>query len=533
MGKQGKRTGRTPASSDKDKSPKTTPPSSSSSPLSSPKDKEKPKPDTSTELNNPPFYLDLTVASNSPLTSAIDSYEVAANKFRVSNNSTMDAFIINAIHNSMLTTLKKAYGKIEDETVFVLSDVAKQCYSPTAINSQVFRFTKTSKPKECEPLYRILASYKGIPDAKPIIHCEIPQPYLEYYYKCGMSVIMNKNVPEAEYDKYLHLFSPHLQRSFAIYKLLLQEGRQPSEAFRDTVMAASDGNYYSTITLETLVLPDPPAIATKQTSDTTGNVNADNGPRTPPAPPIEVTRDSRTAESIDTQVRTAPTGEATRTATPGTPRHSDSHSSSSFAIHDYDSSQSGHSGGSPHSTQSAPSALMSPESVAAELLRTDNIPGAQRTSSASNIPLPIPEGSPVNPDMSTLTDEHIRHARGHHTVLNRTESIDFGNASSIHTTADTSVNVPPQPPSQQSTGTGTQTGTSPRTSTTTPASPSAPTQATPAASSSTATATAPAVGRTSSSATTRSANTHRFTESRTIGTTTTATTAAAATKEES
>eukprot|EP00952_Eustigmatos_sp_NYUAD-ZCMA_P005407 23651-Eustigmatos_ZCMA.PRE.1 len=116
MGKQGKRTGRTPASSDKDKSPKTTPSSSSSSPSSSSKDKEKPKPDTSTEPNNPPFYLDLTVASNSPLTSAIDSYEVAANKFRVSNNSTMDAHIINAIHNAMLTTLEKAYGKIEDET---------------------------------------------------------------------------------------------------------------------------------------------------------------------------------------------------------------------------------------------------------------------------------------------------------------------------------------------------------------------------------------------------------------------------------
>jgi hypothetical protein len=270
MGKQGKRTGRTPASSDKDKSPKTPPSSSPSSPSSSPKDKEKPKPDTSTEPNNPSFYLDLVVPDNKPLTCSIDMHEVAASTFHVSRNSELDTVIQNAIHHAMLSTLEKAYGKIEDETVHTLWEAAKECYHPTAVNPQVFRFHTTTKPKTREPIFRILAPFKGDSDAKPIIHCEIPQPYLNYFYKNGISILMDPNVPEEEYDNYSHLFPPHLQTSLRIYNLLIEKGQPHHETFRNTIMADPDGNYCSYISLESLVSPDSQtflASATKQSSD--------------------------------------------------------------------------------------------------------------------------------------------------------------------------------------------------------------------------------------------------------------------------
>jgi hypothetical protein len=499
MGKQGKRTGRTPASSGKDKSPSSSPSSpSSSSLLSSPKVKEKPKPDTSTEPNNPPFYLDLLVPSNEQLTCRIDMYEAKANTFHVSNNNDLHSFVQNAIHHTMLSTLEKAYGKLENETVYTLWDATQQCYSPTAVNSQVFRFTTTLKPKTREPFFRVLESFKDDPDAKPIIHCDIPQTYLDYYYKCGMSILADPNIPEKDYDNYLHLFPPHLRESYGVYQFLIERGQPPRDKFRDTIAAASDGNYRSYISLASIVSSAPPASATKQTSNETGNVNADNGP-VDSAPPVEVTRDSPTTEPTDAQVRTTPTREATETAASGSPRHSDSDSNSTFNIPDYGSGHSGHSRGSPHSTQSVP---MSPDSAAAELLRTDNIPGARRNSSGSNVPSPIPEDSPADPNVSTLTDEHIQHARGHRTVLNRTESIDFGSVSRIDATGNTSSsNIPPPLSLQQSTTTRDNTTASPRTTMTTHAS---HTTAMQTASPSTATTTVHVAGATSTSAATDS-----------------------------
>ena len=278
MSKKGKRTGRPPAPG---KGTTTTPTQASP---------EKP---ANSMNDNKSFKLMLVIPNNPDLSLTIGTRIIPSNTFATGlpsrqaqgerPNDANDT-AKETIFDMFLSPLQRVYSNLENEVHFACYDAVKDCYHPTAINSEVFTFSIAPQGIQRYSFRHLMEHIKKDDRlSDPLIFCHVPECFMAYFYAIGSSILVRDSTPDdTELAKFAPLFSPWLRASYDTHVKLSSFGGSPYKSFTDSISCHPDGTFTSSITLFTALdadapptgkIPNPPE--SQLPSDTT---TSDNGP---------------------------------------------------------------------------------------------------------------------------------------------------------------------------------------------------------------------------------------------------------------